>query len=123
MASVDEIVAALVTVPSAEREGWRFADELSRLDEPVEPPEQPIPHWFTEGVERAVGWLATTWPQRPLFRPIRALDRAKIVTPARGGLLEAAPVDDTGFDAGRRTSSAVPRTGNAAPAPGSPRMA
>jgi hypothetical protein len=79
MASVDEIVAALADIPAADRLGWRFADELSRLDEPVRPPRQPVPDWFARGVERAVGWLSTTWPQRPLFRPIRALDRAKVV--------------------------------------------
>ncbi|MEU4244823.1 DUF6493 family protein [Actinoplanes sp. NPDC026619] len=79
MASVDEIVAALADTPAAERVGWQFADELSRLDDPVRPPEKPVPDWFRQGVEHAVGWLATTWPQRPLFRPIRALDRARIV--------------------------------------------
>ncbi|MBU2669591.1 hypothetical protein KOI35_39385 [Actinoplanes bogorensis] len=82
MASVDEIVAALADVPSADRVGWRFADEVSRLDQPVTPPSRPVPAWFRVGVENAVGWLAGTWPQRPLFRPIRALDRAGIVTPA-----------------------------------------
>ncbi|MCO8269034.1 DUF6493 family protein [Actinoplanes sp. TRM 88003] len=81
MASVDEIVAALADVPATERVGWRFADQLSWLTEPVQPPEQPVPDWFVRGVERLVGWLATTWPQRPLFHPIRALDRAGIVTP------------------------------------------
>ncbi|WP_433789087.1 DUF6493 family protein [Actinoplanes sp. CA-252034] len=81
MATVDEIVAALADVPAADRVGWRFADELSRLDEPVRAPEQPVPEWFRQGVQRVIGWLATSWPQRPLFRAVRALDRAKVVTP------------------------------------------